>query len=435
MTGVKMDSKSAALHARAKRVMPGGNTRAVVYQSPYPPYAVSGRGAVITDADGQERYDFLNNYTSLIHGHADPAINEAVIAQLHQGTAFAMPTEQEIALAELLVARVPSIEQVRFTNSGTEAVMMAVKAARAYTGRPKIAKFEGCFHGQYDYVEVSLEPPKDIGAGDPPSFAYAEGTPQEVLESVVVLPFNDTATMERLLEKHRAELAAVVIDPLPWRAGLIEAESTFLRRLRNVTREYGILLIFDEVICFRVAAGGMQSLTGIKPDLTSLGKIIGGGFPIGAVGGSAEVMSVFDPTTGHAKVPHGGTFTANPISMVAGLAAMEKMTEAEYQRLDALGNALRARLTQVMKEARVAGQATGQGSLFQIHLHARPLKDFRSCQLTPSEAARRQSLYRSLLAHGIFMAPMLMGCLSTPMREKELDIFADAFALALQDLE
>src|ERR1700730_11748452 len=350
-------SASARLYERATRVMPGGNTRITVYHPPYPPYAARGRGAVVVDVEGEERLDFFNNASSLIHGHADPDINEAVSRQLERGVAFGMPTEAEIALAELLTMQIPSVQHIRFTNSGSEAVMMAIKAARAHTGRPKIAKFEGCYHGSYDFAEVSLSTPRDLwAASDPPATAYASGTPNAVLENVVVLPFNDISAVDRLLARHRHELAAVLLDLMPAQAGLVVAASPFLRRLRELTTEYGILLIADEIISLRVAPGGMQSRVGVRPDLTAAGKIIGGGFPVGAVGGAAEIMAVFDPRPAAPRVPHHGTFNANPVTMVAGLAAMQKLTPGVYQRLDRLGDTLRTRLSKALEVTQVPGQ-------------------------------------------------------------------------------
>jgi glutamate-1-semialdehyde 2,1-aminomutase len=426
-------SRSARLHERAWQVMPGGNTRTTIYQSPHPPYAAVGKGAVITDVDGQERLDFINNYTSLIHGHADPDINAAVIEQLASGTAFAMPTEHDVALAEVLVERVPSLERVRFTNSGSEAVMMAVKAARAYTGRPKILKFEGCYHGSYDFVEVSLSAnPGNWGEDEPASVAYSYGTPQSVLDEVVVSRFNDLELTERLIERHRDSLAAVLIDPMPQRAGMVQADIAFLQRLREMTRQYGIVLIFDEVISFRTSYGGTQSRLGVTPDMTTLAKIIGGGFPVGAFGGSSEVMSVFDPSHGSPRAPHGGTFNANPITMVAGLAAMRKMTPAEYERLDRLGAILREGLAEAMDGARIPGQVTGMGSLFTIHLHDRPIHDYRTSLATKEEQEHVNRIYRALHANGIITSPGLMGCLSTPMDEPEVGAFIEAFSGALR---
>jgi len=427
-------SASARLYERATRVMPGGNTRITVYHPPYPPYAARGRGATIVDVEGEERLDFFNNASSLIHGHADPDINAAVERQLELGVAFGMPTEAEVALGELLTTQISSVEHVRFTNSGSEAVMIAIKAARAYTGRSKIAKFEGCYHGCYDFAEVSLATPQDLwDAADPPAAPYSSGTPREVLENVVVLRFNDLPSVERLLTRHRHELAAVLLDLMPAQAGLITASPPFLRRLRELTADYGILLIADEIVSLRVAQGGMQSALGLRSDLTVAGKIIGGGFPVGAVGGSAEVMAVFDPRPA-AKVPHHGTFNANPVTMVAGLTAMRKLGPETYQRLDRLGCALRAGLAQALEAAEIPGQVTGAGSLFRVHMHRRPLSDHRSSVETPEERTRGEAVYRRLLERGIVVTPGLFGALSTPMGEGEIDACVDAFGSALRDL-
>jgi glutamate-1-semialdehyde 2,1-aminomutase len=360
-------------------------------------------------------------------------IQAAVIEQLQYGVAFAMPTEHEIRLAELLAERVPSIDQCRFTNSGSEAVMMAIKAARAYTGRPKIAKFEGCYHGSYDFAEVSLSTPPEQWAEDPVSWPYSYGTPQAVLDSVVVMPYNDIPALERLLERHHADLAAVLIDPMPMRAGLVPGTPEFLRRVRELTTQYGIVLIFDEVISLRVGYNGAQGQIGVTPDLTTMGKIIGGGFPVGAVGGSAEVMSVFDPSQGYPKAPHGGTFNANPITMVAGLAAMEKLTTEAFARLDSLGAQLREGLAEAMDGARIPGQITGMGSLFQVHLHDTPVSDYRNSYVHKEAQAQVARIHRGLMARGIFATPTLTGCISTPMDEPEVNACIEAFAAALRD--
>lgn len=429
-------SASARLHEDAKKVMPGGNTRTTVHFDPYPAYAGRGQGSVVVDADGDERYDFLNNYTSLIHGHADPDVNAAVIEQLQRGTAFGMPTPQEVQLAELIVERIPSVKHVRFTNSGTEAVMAAIQAARAFTGRPKIMKFEGSYHGSYDYAGVSTLVPEHVwGAPEPPSTAYYHGSPGAMLDDVVVSRYNDTELTERLIEAQRDSLAAVLVDPMPFRMGLISGQVAFLERLREMTRDHGIVLIFDEVISLRAAYGGYQSVLGVTPDMTTMAKIIGGGFPVGAVGGSAEIMAVFDPRGGSPKVPHGGTFSANPMTMVAGLTAMRKMTQEAFARLDALGSYLREGLAEALDGARVEGQVTGYGSLFGIHLHGRPLSDYRSSHGTAPERARRSAAFDALMAHGVIVSPALTGCLSTPMTEREANTLIDAFSAALRETE
>ncbi|CAN5536754.1 aspartate aminotransferase family protein [soil metagenome] len=424
-------SNSKVLSDRAKTVMPGGNSRLTVFQAPYPPYAVSGRGSVLVDAEGEERFDFINNYTSLLHGHTDPDITAAVIDQLQRGTAFALPTEQEIDLAAIIVDRYDAIEQVRFTNSGSEAVMMAIKAARAHTGKPALISFEGSYHGSYDAAEASLPPHANALEADPQPFAFSVGTPKGVLENVIVLPFNDVEAFEQAVEENKAILGAVLIDPMPLRIGMIPATEVFFKRIRQITKELGIVLIVDEVVNLRVAYGGMQSLYGVKADLTTMAKIIGGGFPVGAVGGSVEVMSVFDPT-GKPKAPHGGTFNANPISMVAGAAAMSKFTEATLDRINGLGESLRVGLRKVFADAQVPAQITGMGSLFTILFHDRELSNYRSGMHSRTEQAMATAFYGEMLNNGIFMSSTLAGCLSTPMTQVEIDAFLGAAARSLE---
>jgi glutamate-1-semialdehyde 2,1-aminomutase len=428
-------SASAQLHRRALRVMPGGNTRTTVHLDPYPPYVVAGRGQIIVDAEGQERIDFLNNYTSLIHGHADPDIVEAVSQQARLGSSFGMPTPFEVDLAELLVERIASVEQLRFTSSGTEAVMIAVQAARAFTGRPMIAKFEGSYHGYYDFAAVSTAiRPGSTGNGAPEAIPLAKGTPGGVTENVAVLRYNDLDLLERVIAAHKDHLAAVLIDLMPWRMGLIAAEEPFLDRLRELTRAHDILLIVDEVITLRVAPGGMQSVVGIAPDLTTMGKVIGGGFPVGAVGGRADVMAGFDPRSGSPKVPHGGTFTANPVTMAAGLATMRKMTPEAYDRLNGQGAYLRQQLTQALDRAGIPGQVTGTGSLFGICFGDGPMRDFRGWLGGETERSWRGQVYSDLLARGTITAPHLVGCLSTPMNLADLDCLVDNVHIALERL-
>ena len=421
-------SRSAELYERARKVMPGGNTRTTVFARPYPAYVASAQGATVTDVDGQTRLDFVNNYTSLIHGHAHPRIVEAVSRQLTLGSAVSFPTEAEVRLAELLVERVDSLEQIRFTNSGSEAVMMAIQAARAFTGRSRIAKFEGCYHGSYDYAEVSVGPRPEV-AGEPSaprSVPESAGVARSVVDEVVVLPFNDARAVERLVAQHARELAAVIVDPLPHRSGFLDPAPDFLPRLRQVTRAHDVLLISDEIISFRLDYAGPQRRFGYQADLTTLAKIIGGGFPVGAFGGRAEVMSVFDPSAAAARLPHGGTFNANPVTMIAGFEAMSMMTPAEYARLNALGERVRTGLADAIEARGVSWQVTGQGSVFRLHAHPRPLVDYRSSLLTSAEQAAAEQFYWTMLGNGIVLMPELAGCVSTPMTELEVDQLVDA---------
>ena len=425
-------ARSTALFDRACHVMPGGNTRTSVWHSPHPPYAASGAGCRLTDVDGNVYLDFLNNYTSMIHGHANPVVAEAVRKQLEIGTCFAMPTESEIELAELLCGRAPGFEQIRFTNSGSEAVMMALKAARAHTGKPKIAKCEGAYHGSYDFAEVSLDSaPESWGNADPNSVAYSAGTPRSVLDEVIIIPFNRPEESEKILAAHADELACVLVDPMPNRAGLMPATTEYLQMLRRFTTANDMLLVFDEVISFRLGYGGAQGEFGVTPDLTSLAKIIGGGFPIGAVAGAAEVMKVFDPRQGKPLAPHGGTFNANPISMVAGKAAMELLTPEEFERINGLGARARDGVAKAFADAGVDGQVTGAGSLLRIHMTNVPLVDYRSARATAAQSAALASVVDYMHTNGVLLAETGLCAISTAMGEAEIDEFIDIFAAAL----
>jgi glutamate-1-semialdehyde 2,1-aminomutase len=431
------DSKlhSQKLYDRALSSLPGGNTRTTVFMKPYPIYAARGEGCRVWDVDGNEFIDCINNFTSLIHGHAHPVLVEAATRQLAQGSAFGLPTESEIELAELLASRLPDVDQVRFTNSGTEAVMMALKAARAFTGRPKIAKCEGAYHGSYDYAEVSLDPtPEAWGRNAPVSVAYARGTPDNVLADVVTIPFNDAEAAISLIREHGPELACVLVDPMPNRAGLAPADKSYLEALRSITREVGALLIFDEVITFRLGFRGAQGLWNIAPDLTTLGKIIGGGFPVGAVGGKREFMAVFDPRSGKPALPHGGTFSANPVTMRAGLAAMELLDEAAFARLDAIGQAVRSGIDEAFRRTGVPGRTVGLGSLLKIHFADRPIRDYRSAYMSEPEARRQAVFHRGLLNRGVLAAGYGLMALSMPMSDADVDAIVAAASAALAEV-
>ena len=306
------NSKSANLYARAQNVLPGGNSRSTIDLKPYPIYVAEAQGAEVVDVDGNTYVDFINNYTSLIHGHAFPAVTKAVTEQLSKGTAYAFGTVPEIDHAELICGRVPGFDKIRFMNSGSEAVMNAIKAARAYTGRPKIAKCEGAYHGSYDFAEVSLNSgPDDWGQNDMPSVPYSKGTPDGVLNDVVVIPYHDEVAAAQILKQNAGDLAAVVYDPVASRVGLIPPSRDYLEMLVEFCETHGVLLVFDEVIAFRLGYEGAQGFHGVTPDLTALGKIIGGGFPVGAVAGRAAAMQVFE---GGGGLPHGGTFNGNPVT-------------------------------------------------------------------------------------------------------------------------
>jgi glutamate-1-semialdehyde 2,1-aminomutase len=430
------DALSREFYERASRVMPGGNTRHSVALAPYPIYARSGRGCRITDVEGEERVDFLNNYTSLILGHAYPKVTEAVERRAALGTAFTMPTPEEVELAELLAGRVAYVEQIRFCNSGTEAVMLAIKAARAFTARPKIAKFEGAYHGLYDYAEVSEGPTPDAwGEADAPASITEPGTPESVARDVVVLPWNRPEACRRLIERNKSDLAALLFDPMPLGIGMIAPRPGFLQLLREETARHGIVLIADEVLNFRLDYHGACHAAGITPDLATFGKIIGGGFPVGAVAGTRRVMSVFDHT-GALQVHHGGTFNANPVTIAAGLETMLHMTPEAFERLNHLGEYVRDRLRRLFRDTGTAAQVCGTGSMFLAHLTGEELIDFRSLRGFSRTNPVYGDLCHKMLEYGFILSPRgIFGCLSTPMGEAELDGLVEALGRALNHLD
>jgi glutamate-1-semialdehyde 2,1-aminomutase len=424
---------SRQLHQRAQAVMPGGNTRSSVYESPFPLYVDRGSGAYLQDVDGQRYLDLTNNFTTLIHGHCYQPVADAVAEQLNRGTSFGNPTVSEIELAELICTRVSWFDQIRFTNTGSEAVMMAVRAARALTGRAKVAKCEGAYHGNYDPVEVSFDStPENWGSNRPVAVPYNRGTPAAVLEQTVVLPFNELALTRELLTEEASDIACVLIDPMPARAGLIPAQPEYLAFLREFTRREGIVLISDEVLNFRLGYRGAISGFGVEADLCAFGKIIGGGLPIGAVAGRQEFMAVFDPSNGKPAVPQAGTFTANPLSMVAGIAAMSALTPAAFERLDALGDMARAGIGAALRRAGVPGQVTGRGSLFQIKLNDRTLRGYRDQYPTPAERVSLARLVHALRDDGILISSTGLAALSTPMTEADIQHLVDKMDRALQ---
>ncbi len=434
-TFLEPSSHCAQWYREAVRFIPGGTSKANLYMRPHPLYVRDGTGCWATDLEGVVRLDCINNFTALIHGHAFPPVVQAVAAQLTRGTNFAFSTPEELLLAKLLVERVPGLEQIRFGNSGTEAVMMAIKAARAFTGRDRIAKIEGAYHGYYDDVQVSFHstPPHWGPDEAPASLASSGGIPKHRVQETLVLPWNDADATERLLVRHKNELAAVIVDPLANRMGFIPPAPGYLQHLREVTRAYGILVIFDEVISLRVDYAGAQGRYGGDPDLTTMGKIIGGGFPVGATGGKAKVMAVFDPGTRGPRILSGGTFSANPVTMTAGLAAMQAMDRAAFVRLEDMGSRLRRRLTDVFKKSGQPGQVTGDGSLFRLMTVDRPLRNYRDT-VEPGADARSTRLFMALLDSGIMVNDNGLGCLSTPMGEAELDRIEAALERALTTL-
>ncbi len=429
--------KSAALFERAKRVMPGGVSRNTLLRKGHPLYVSHGKGCVVTDVDGVERLDFANNMASHIHGHAYAPIVEAVSAQLQRGTAFTMTSEVEVRFAEHLCGRSKNFDQIRFVNSGTEAVMAGMKAARAFTGRTRIAKVEGCYHGAYDYAEVSQAPgPQNWGTIEQPNAVpLAKGTPQSVTDDMVILPFNDPENAIAILDKHGEDIACILIDPIPHRVGMVGVHADFVGALGKWARANNALLMFDEVITFRSQVGGMQERFDIEPDLTSMGKMIGGGFPVGALAGRREVMQVFTNSEQGVRLPHSGTFSANPVTMTAGLVAMRHFDEQAVVRLNGLGDTLREALAQVIKLADVPASVTGTGSLARLHLKPQAPRNYREAHLSPADLQILGTLIELLYERGIMMIHTGAMALSTPMGQAQIDQLCETMHACLLSIK
>jgi glutamate-1-semialdehyde 2,1-aminomutase len=417
--------------AEARQYLPGGDSRSPLFYPPYPAVLDRGEGCWVFDIDGNRLLDFTGNHSALIHGYGHPDVLNAIQQQLRKGTCFAGSTEPQLRLAKLLCDRIPSLDLVRFANSGTEATMYAIRAARAFTGRHLIAKVEGGYHGSLDEMMVSVHP-SATEAGDrsqPRAAPSSQGLPPAAVSQVTVLPFNDLDGAAAVIESQREELAAVLVEPVLASAGMIPAERDYLDMLREMTSRFGIVLIFDEVVSLRVAFGGAQESFGVSPDLTCLGKLIGGGFPLGAFGGKADIMALFDPSHGRPAIPHPGSYNAHPIGMVAGAATLELMTPQAIDFLNTRGAALRQNLAAVFAEAGVAGQITGLGSLFGMHLTDQPVRCYRDT--LGSRTDLRHQIFLGLFNEGVLIDPRGVGNLSTVTGDTEIERFGAALRAVL----
>lgn len=423
-------TRSRELFQEATAHMPGGNTRGVLYHSPYPQYVDDAKGPYLTDVDGNELLDFLNNYTTLIHGHDPDFIRQAAADALSGGPSPGAPTTQEIDWAAHLCGRCPAVDQIRFTNSGTEATMNAVRAARAYTGNDVIAKFEGCYHGTHDDVQVSVHPPTHLAGpeSDPKSVPDSAGVPRSKMDEVIALPFNDAEAAVAKLERHRDNLAGVIIAPLMGSA-VVPGEQAFIDALEEFTSGNDVPLIFDEVISFRTAHGGIHTRYDVTPDLVTYGKVIGGGFPVGAFGGRAELMAGYDPRGG-ADITHSGTFNANPVTAAAGLAALEAYDEAAVDHVNDLAADLADRAREIRDDHGIELRVNQYASLFNFYLTPSTVHNYRDTTRAADDLTTE--LYFALLSEGVRLAPKLMGCTSTAMDETHIEEFADGLDTALE---
>lgn len=432
------NSKSEVIYRQACDVLPGGVSRNTVFRKPYPHYADKASGCYITDIEGTERIDFANNMAALIHGHAHPAIVDAVTRQIQKGTAYTLASEIEVAFASLLSNRVKGFEKIRFVNSGTEAVMAMIKASRAFTGRPKIAKAEGTYHGTYDFAEVSQTAnPSNWGDIDnPASVPLVYGTPKGVLDDVIIFPFNDTERTIAILDRYADQIACVLIDPVPHRVGLIPARKEYIEAIYSWTRKNGALLVFDEVVTFRVNYGGAQENYPVTPDITALGKIIGGGFPVGAIAGRSDIMKVLDPREPNLRFPHSGTFSANPVTMTAGYVAMDLFDREAVAKLNALTGKAVSQVREAIRIADVPVSVTGAGSMLRFHLKAEPPASYREAYQSKDAAA----VINELLDYMYFSEKILMintfSCMfSTVLTQKETDRLSEGLLRAIRALK
>ncbi len=412
---------SQAQHELARRVLPGGDTRISTHYGPYPTYMATGEGAWLTDCDGNRYLDLLNNYTSLVHGHAPPAIVEDAADQLTQGTVFGSASKPQVEFAKLLIERVASVEMLRFTNSGTEATMMMMRAARAFTGRDVIVKIDGGYHGAQDLVKVnvSAEPDRNKKLE---ARVEGRGVPSSVLDTVMVAPFNDLNAMETTLAEHHRRIAAIIVEPMANSGGMIPPLPGYLRGLRDLADQYDVLLLFDEVVTLRLSSGGMQEIYGVVPDMTAMAKVIGGGFPIGAFGGKAAIMEQFNPDRASEVIQHSGTFNGNNITMVAGMAAMQRLDQAAIDRINSLGDRLQAGINSIFRSASLRARCHGYGSLQQIQWTDEDLISLGDVRRANQDLGKLPQLFHlELLNRGIHCSPRTMFNISTPTQEADID--------------
>ena len=392
--------RSRELHELARRYMPGGVSspvRAFKAVGSQPTLIAYGRGPHVFDADGNRYIDYVAAFGPMILGHAYPAVTDVLIRAAQRGTAYGATTELEVELARTICDAIPSIELVRFVNSGTEAAMSALRLARAFTGRDRIVKFEGCYHGHADGLLVKAGSGQaTLGLPDSP------GVPESFAAHTLVVPFNDEQAVRRLFDQHPEEIAAVIVEPVAGNMGVVPPAPGFLQRLRDLTRQHGSLLIFDEVITgFRLQYGGVQTMFDIEPDLTCLGKVIGGGLPIGAYGGRGEVMEMVAP---QGPVYQAGTLAGNPLAMAAGIATLGALAhEAAYQRLEVRAIFLEDGLRRAAEQREIPVRVNRAGSMLTIFFTDAPVTDFASARRSDRE--RFAAFFRQMLSRGIFLPP------------------------------
>ncbi len=399
--------------------LPMGMSRSTLAFRPYPFFADRGEGAYLWDLDGNRYLDLVNNYTSLIHGHTHRPTFDAVSRAMASSPSPGAPTALERQLADEINSRIPSIELLRFATTGSEAVLCAIRAARAYTGRPRILKFEGAFHGSLDDVQVSIgQPPMARGSYGPGEPATG-GIPGV---GTVIAVYNDLDSLAAALDEHGEKIAAVIAEPFLGNAALIDAAEGFLAEAQRLAHAHGALFILDEIQSCRLNYGGAQALHGVTPDITTMGKTIGGGLPLALAGGRAEIMRVydgFDPI-----VNQTGTFNAFPLSLAASLATLEHWREPDIARLNAIGANVRESIRTIFARHSIPVSVNGRGSMFHMTFTDQPVDGYRA--FMESERSQLPTLHRELLNRGVFLMARGTGCLSTAMTDVDVDLFLEA---------
>ena len=404
-----MNSKE--LFNQAKEFLPGGVDSPVRAYKPYPFFAKKASGSKLYDVDGNNYIDYCLAYGPLVLGHAHPKVVDEVKKQLDVGSAYGVPTEKEIELAKLVVSKVPCADMVRFVNSGTEATMSAIRLARAFTNKTKIIKFEGSYHGAHDYVLVK----SGSGAAGKPD---SPGVPEETTKNTILVPFNDEKAVIDVVEREKNNIAAIIVEPVMGNIGCIPPKQNYLEFLRQITEENGIILIFDEVITgFRLAEGGAQDYYNVTPDLVTLGKILGGGFPMGALAGKKELMEMIAPS---GNVYQAGTFNGNPISITAGLTTLQELNSTFYTELEKKGNLLRSAIKDIIDDSNLEYQVAGLSSMFQIYFTKNEILDYKDAKTADTE--KFSQYFHSLLEQGVFIPPSQFECCFISLMHDDVDL-------------
>ncbi|MEV6123071.1 aminotransferase class III-fold pyridoxal phosphate-dependent enzyme [Streptomyces sp. NPDC052077] len=427
---------SASAARRAARSLPGGDTRSMTWHAPYPLYLTRGEGTRVQDADGKWYEDMIANYGALAHGHNHPAIVASVAAQVARGTAPGGPTAVQYEHAERLRSLNPSLERVRYCNSGTEATMWAVRAARAYTGRDVIVKMDGGYHGTHEWGQVNAFFNANRSApavlDGLPEAQLAPGVPLTTANDVVAVPFNDAAALGAVLDHLSDQVAAVIVEPVLGVGGGIPAAPGYLAAVRRLTSAADVLLILDE--CATLRLGPWQVKHGLTPDLTTHSKIIGGGLPLGVFGGRKDIMSLFDPA-GSSPIYHASAFGGNSLSLAAGIAALDRFGKDEIGHLDRLGERLRSGVDAAAASANIAARAIGEGGLSYVHFGAaHPRNAADTARLREGRSELRSLLHLSLLRAGFLTAPHGLLCQHVLTQPEQVDAFVEAYGNALDTL-